>query len=472
VKSRAPKTRCGLLVGLLLAAPAAAQSDAFDILPADTLLAWKGEPHPDRSASSAPASSQPSALATLVDAGTRIAGSPLAPKHKLALRLVEALAAATHRRFAIAVLDAQARPTPSGGFQVEKLQFAVIVRTEGDSAAPRRLIQKIVNEMTDGGLATLDSLRAGDRTYEQLRDRRLDEPIAWGELGPFFVLTYGPDVWPRIAKVADGDAAALSKVGWLAEARKKGRPGPLIEIAASVAEIRARLDPLVGQRATAFFEAWHALDIDHALWTLGFRENALYCHGWFEQGGKLRQRVFADSTPEDAARIKPLAGDSRFALYQSPLGTLLPRFFSGYFATRSATEKAAAERVWLRMQKDLGFDPQRDLFDKFGDTILLHNDPPHPLAIPLAFTAMIPIRGEADELRRRIDSICAAWSAWLEEDGDGWTRMVRDGDGVWSFQFGPLAVLSWQMTDRYLVTCWSPAALRDYIERRRGELQK
>jgi hypothetical protein len=78
----------------------------------------------------------------------------------------------------------------------------------------------------------------------------------------------------------------------------------------------------------------------------------------------------------------------------------LPRLFACYYSTRDEKDRVAATQFWEKIQAELHFDGQKDLLDHLGDTIILHNDPPHPLKLPLAFTSLIEIRGDAKQVRR------------------------------------------------------------------------
>src|SRR5262245_39946391 len=306
---------CALIVPLNVAAWA---ENPLDLVPNDVLICWKGEPAPD---SAVPQSSdgQPSALATLIDAGTRIAGTPLRPRQKFALRLVEAFGAAVRQPFALTLLDAEAKATDDGeGKRVDKLQTALIIATGGKNEAYLRIVQKAVNELTDQGQATLEKRRAERWSYDELRDKRLSESIAWGAIGDCFVVTYGPDVWPRIAAAAAGQTKSLSHDEWIVSVRSDvaaGAPGgrgareripaddgsrkdsrtsdsptsdnvrtsnthvseaqePLIEVIVAARAIRERLDPFVDGRATRLFAALNSDDVERAYVSLGFQGRA------------------------------------------------------------------------------------------------------------------------------------------------------------------------------------------------------
>jgi hypothetical protein len=39
----------------------------------------------------------------------------------------------------------------------------------------------------------------------------------------------------------------------------------------------------------------------------------------------------------------------------------------------------------------------------------------------------------------------------------------REDDGLWYMQYGPIAGPAWVVTERFIVTSWSPRALREYL---------
>ena len=455
---------------LLVCTSSALAHDPLELVPADTLIAWRGRPFTEDGA--AP-SSRPSALATLIDVGTRIAGSPLRAREQIGVRLLEAFGVAINYPFALAMIDAQALPTDSGvGRRVDKLKLALIIRTEGKSDPFRKIIHKTVNEMTDRGKATLERRTAAGFDFEELRDQRLPEAIAWGQIGDCFVIAHGPDVWPQIAEVAAGTARSLAGEDWIAEARAALKTPPLIEVIVAAAATRERLDPFVHGRATSFFRAWHADKVERGYWALGFEGPALYCIANFRTEQRTIKRVYADPSFREPRFMSTIPEGARYAIYRLPVSTMLPRLFSGYYATQDDKERNAASEEWQKIQAKYEFDAQRDLLDNLGDTIVLHNDPPHPMRLPLAFTSLIEVRQNPQRVRDLIEKICTAWGDWLEtgdeEEGPRWARLERDDDGIWSFQYGPVAGLAWTVTDKFIVTSWTPAALRDYLKKAGG----
>jgi hypothetical protein len=458
-----------IVCGLALLRPAAAD-EPLDLIPAESLLCWKGLPLPGTEQ----ASVNPSPLTTLIETGARIAGNPLDSKTQLTLRIFEMLGLTVRYPFAIALIDARAKPANEDGSssKVDKLRIAAIIKTKGKSEPFRRIIQKVVNEQTDAGVAQLEKMEIGHWTYQQLRDSRLPAwcVIAWGELGEHFVLTLGEGVWPLIASVAAGETESVGKNEWVAKIRRQRPEEPLIEVLVAAQDIRQRLDPFVQGRATKFFEAWHIADVQRTHWALGFEGRAMYCVANFRNGDSTVRRLYADPRIRDKRFLQTVPDESRYAIYRLPVSTFLTRLISSYYATRGENDRQAAARLWAQIQADLGIDAERDALAHLGENIVLHNYPPHPLRLPLAFTGLIEIRSEPKKVRDTLEKLCRAWQEGLERVADetgipNLAQLHRDDDGVWFLQVGPVAGLAWTFTDRFIVTSWSPMALREYLHK-------
>lgn len=460
-----PAILCGL-APLTHAAP----DHPLDLIPVESLLCWKGLPVPD--AQQAPAG--PSPLSTLLEMFVRIGGKPLDSKAQLTVRVFETIGAIARYPFAITLIDARAKPTrdDGSGSKVDQLRIAAVVRTNGKSDPFRRIIQKAINEQTDAGVARLEKKTAERWTYQELRDTRLPPwcVIAWGELGEHFVITVGDGVWPQIASVAVGKAEAVSKNEWVAKIRQRRREEPLIEVILAAQDMRKRLDPFVQGRASAFFNAWRRGKAERMLWELGFQGRALYCTATFRDGGGDELVPYADPNVRKAEFLQTIPEESRYAVYRLSVADFLPRLISSYYATRSAEEREAAARIWAKIQADLGVNAERDALAHLGQNIILHNYPQHPFHLPLAFTSLIEIDEEAAKVKKTLETLCHAWQEAIEQAADETgepciAQLHRDDDGVWFFQFGPVAGLAWTFTDEFIVTSWSPTALRDYLER-------
>jgi hypothetical protein len=471
-------------VCVLDVAAVAETREPIDLIPADSLLCWYGRPLPDTTT----APDQPSTLQTLIEVGTRIASGPLDSGTRLNVRMAEMFGLMLRYPHALALIDVRAKPMESDptARRVDRLRFALVVQTGEQNEPFLRIIQKAVNEQTNSGAATLAAEKAGQWSYQELRDQRLPDwaVIAWGALDGQFVLTVGPGVWPTIAAVAEGHEPSLSGEPWYAVARAKRRNAAQAEIFVGAKAIQERLDPFVNGRASEFFRAWDAADLQQAHWALGFEERALFCVAHFrlrdpeQEGGETTvRRVYADAENRDPHLLAAIPAGARYAILDVPAGRVLTRFFSGLLAIQGVKTRENIERLWGEIVAKSGIDVEHGLLAHLGDRIVLHNDPPHPLHLPLAVTTLIEIRDEPATVRKTLEALGAAWQAALDEvvakgGAPPPFTLQHDEDGIWYQRFG-LAGPDWVglagpaliVTDRYIILSWSPAALREYLDK-------
>ena len=166
----------------LCASAAASPREPIDLVPDDTLLCWYARPEAD----APPPSDQPSALQTLLDLGTRIAGQPLNREAQLNMRMAEMFMLSTRYPYALALIDARAQPLENDptARRVDRLKFALIVDNHQHSEPFLRLIQKTVNEQTDSAAASLVRKEAYGAKYQELRDHPTAHLVRH-RLGPY-----------------------------------------------------------------------------------------------------------------------------------------------------------------------------------------------------------------------------------------------------------------------------------------------
>lgn len=450
--------------------------EPLDLIPAETLLCWHGRPLPD----TAPVSDQPSTLQTLLELGTRLAGSSLDSGAQLGVRIAEMFSLMIRYPHAVALIDAQAKPVRSDpqARRVDRLRCVLVIQNRGQTEPFLRLIQKTINDQTDSQAATLVTRKAGAHKYQELRDQRLPDwcVIAWGHIDEHFVLTVGEDVWPTVAAVAAGKSPALSQEPWYAAARRQRARTALIEIFVAVRETRQRLDPFLDGRASDFFQAWDADKLERAHWALGLEGRALFCQAHFRIAGTSVSRLYADPEARDPRLLATIPPEARYAIYELPMDRFLRRFFRGLVSTQGPKQRENIERIWAQLQAEHGFDVERNLLAHLGEHAVLHNYPPHPLRLPLAMTVLIEIRdgaGQAScptgtQVRQTLDAMCTAVRAALDQaaaEGRGpppWT-LHQERDGLWYLRFGPIAGPAWTVTERFIIVSWSPRALREYL---------
>ena len=457
------------VVGLNPAAARLMADEPLDLIPADSLLCWYGQPTEPDTRGNADAAAT---LATWVNLGSRLVGRPLQGEVLIWLRLLESMGQMTRYPHAIALIDARARPVGKDGRRVDRLKLALVIKTGGDSSPLRRMIQKIVNEQTDAGAAQLRRAKLGDWLFQTLVDRRLPRwaEISWGDIGEHFVVTLGDGVWADVADVALGKAPSIRRDEWYHGVRAGRSEQPSIEILANLQDVRRRLDPFVDGRASEFLSAWKASQIERTHWAIGYEDRGLFCDAGFLRRGRTIRRRFAHPSLGDAKLRKAIPDGARYAIFKVSPRELVPRLVESLITTRNKKTRGNIRAQWKLIQERHGFDAQRDVLDNLGDFIVLHNDPPHPLNIPLTFTMLVPIRSQPERVRAAIDKMCQGWKAALEQaavnsDEPSIFGLRRDDDGVWTLQIAFIAGPAWTVTERYLITSWSPAALRGYLQR-------
>ncbi len=440
--------------------------EPIDLIPEDSLLCWYARPLP--SVVGPPRDG--ATLATWVNLGSRLVGKPLEGEPLLWVRLLESLGRLTHHPYAIALIDARAVPVGrTDGRRLDRLKMALVVDPEGDTEWFLQTIQKIVNEQTDAGTAVILNRTVDGRTFQELQDKRLPywAHIAWGKAGDMFLVTLGAGAWPELAKLAEPDSPALSRTGWFGKTHQQRRPRTRIEIFAAFERIRERLDPLVNGRATEFFREWGAERTDFTHWAIGFEGKGLFCVARFQGEGREVERLYADPSYARGRLAAAIPDTATYAAFKAPTGLAVSNFFGSLVATRSDKVQANVMREWERIQRVYNFNGQRDVLDHLGQHLVIHNDPPHPLHIPLAMTVLVEIADQPAEVAGAVQRFCEGWQEALEKLGsEGQPNILslrRGDDGVWSLQVGPIAGPAWTVTDRFLITSWSPTALRTYL---------
>lgn len=462
--------------------PTVAPSGPLTLIPAESMFVWKGLPLPDTTAESGAAGpGQRSAIDVLFDVLPQLMPETLDTRGRVTLAVLKSFGEVFRRPFALGIIDARAKIGESGGQsrKIDKLRTALVVENPAADTTFVKVIQRIVNEFTDQGQARLEKSTFGAWTYYELHDQRLPEwsHVAWGQIEGFFVLTVGEGVWPLVAKVAEGKAPSIATDEWFAPVRATQKTEPLIEVIVAARRIREVLDPLVNGRATQFFDAWTLGEMEKTHWALGFEGRALYCTNYFLDDGKTKRRLYADASIKDPHYLQTVPAEARYAIYRVPVTKFLPRLIASFYSTRRPDEQKLASERWARIQSELGVNVERDALELLGETIVLHNDPPHPLRLPLAFTSLIEIRAEPERVKATLEKLCSAWQTALEETADETgeppaATLQRDADGVWSLQFGLFGGLAWTFTDRFIVTSWAPSALRSYVDKMGEQLGK
>jgi hypothetical protein len=441
--------------------------EPIDILPVEQIVSWYGRKLPEAPAPGEGLSQIELALA----AASSLIGDRVDPGARLGLRILQSMGQMIRYPHAIALLDTSAKHAGRhpDSRQLDQAEIVFVIQTESRSGPFGQLIQDTLYEQTSDESTQLNQLTAEKWRYFQLIDKRLPNwvEVAWGEIGPFFVLTVGRDVWPKIAEVAAGKRGSLGRDSWLVKQREDRGQDALIEIYLDPEQMK-KLDPVLHGSVSEFFKAWGAEQMSRAHWALGLEGEILYCHAHFEINGDTVTRRYADPSYVTPETLRIMPEGYRQAVYRMPAGDFIYRLIHSLYVWQAPNNRARAYQLWRKIQQDYDFDAQKDVLDNLGDTIILHNYPTHPLKLPLFFTTVIEIERDNAHVRETINRLCAAWQEALERNEEEMpienpAKLRRDGD-VWHVEIGPvISPLAWTVTDRYIVISWSYTALSDYL---------
>ncbi len=154
-----------------------------------------------------------------------------------------------------------------------------------------------------------------------------------------------------------------------------------------------------------------------------------------------------------------------------PLREWYVRGREAYLASQHESRREAYREGWLRFEREYGFDFDHDLLAHLGQRIIIHDFPPHPLAVPLLWTYLVETDGDVTAVRRAVDGMMRAWQSGLPKadgetaSGGGFVPEIRrTDDGIWYLQLG-LAGPAIGVADHWIVISFSPAAVRENLRR-------
>jgi hypothetical protein len=435
------------------------------------MLCWIAQPLPQDAA----ASTQPSTLGSLMELGSRLAGQTFDASTEVSISLAELFSIAARHPHAVGLLGVSAKPTETDpdGRQLDRLEMVVAIDTGGSNDEILRLLQQTVRKLTDKDAATLLTDQADGFAYQTLADRRLPAwcVVSWGTVENHFVITLGGDQWPRAIRAWPDATQSIAEHDWLREARAhRSIPAPaLIEIYAHYARLCEALDPVTDGRASAFFAAWRASEMHEALWTLGFDGNALFCNASLRSADSTSQRSFTARGAPDTSLVAWIPDGARYAVYPLPAADVLRSMSESVLAWRGQRGRQVLEQFFAEIANANELIWERDLLARLGDRIILHNWPLHPLRVPMACTILVEIRGDERALAKTLDSLFGSIRARLQqaaaEGGSwGWLGLDRERD-FWFIRMGPLAGPALTIREGYVILCWSPAALAQYLSK-------
>jgi len=377
-----------------------------------------------------------------------------------------------------ALLDVRARSGPGTAdssqpsVRLERLQFTWLFLTDGRNEPVLAHLNRLLPHYANRDEATIEERRAGDARYFRLVDRRLPEwaVLEWGWLEDCYAVCIGEGAFERLHGAGAGENPALGVEDWFRDAAAQTRVQDvafawLIDLAA----LGERIEPIAGPRWRSVLEILNMSEVRRDWWSIGTRGRAVTCARMFREANRDVRRIYSEPVEEGspiAAAIPPAA--RHYAVLRGATPFLMRHAPAAWVRAKYFRQLEKVERFWTDLLAEQQLDIDRDLLDRLGDDLIVFDDPPHPLGLPVAVTLVAPLR-DAAGVRETIDTLLEALSRRMVESSatepdSAWTtltrtRLRRAADGVWYLQMGVVGP-ALCVSERYLVVSWSPQAVR------------
>ncbi len=463
--------------------------------PADAMAVYFGRPSPEmiEGQEGSAADSLASWLITLKGVG-------LIPHDgRVAADIIGTVPILWRRPHALVLLDVSSKAIRPGVYRLEQMQVALVVASEGIEVAVERRIRDLLATYTDSENGKINTRQLEGIVVNRLTDSRLPSwaIFEWGQVGEYFVATFGEGAFARIVSVLKGESPNLAADSWFmnAHARVLGATSG-IEIYCDVARTRERLEETTKDRPSAVMEALHVRNAEKVVWTIGYDERAVrsLIIGHLADGEDYFVTIAGrESAATEVAHEIP-AEASSYLVLRLPMGQAVRDMRKAYFESQSARQCAAVHELWTRLQNEYKFNSETDVLDQLGDHFIVHTYPPHPLRLPLLWTIWIQVSGDFTRVAHAVDGMMQAWQDTFNREDPPLpmplTRkaiaaaatqpaatkparhrpmftlapsVTRQPDGIWSCQLG-LINPALTVTDGWIIISWSPDAVRSNLK--------
>ncbi len=363
--------------------------------------------------------------------------------------------------YALVLLDVRAAGLVDGGHRLAGLHAALIVHTGGANRAIEGRIQHLLNIYTNSLESTLTTQTGEHGAVFTLGDRRLPQwtVLTWGPVGELYVVAIGEGSFRRIEDVLADRSLSLTGDAWFGGAfEAAGGSSAAVAVYARPDRLYLEADDLFAAKIDRVRREMRAHDVDRGLWTLAFTGRSLEARQYLHRNGADQLRSLTGhhlaGVPEH--RIIPAECTGYIILDLTPQA-LCDTVCEAYMAARSPEARRWLRAYWRNVQAKAEVSIAEDIITHLGRGAAIYDYPPHALRLPLAWTIVLPIEGDATELRKSVDRLAGVWAEELAEAGS--LRLQRDPDGIWYLFFG-INGPAIGLTDRWLVVSFSPEAVR------------
>ena len=439
----------------------------FDAVPADAMAVLEIDHNPSTSRHVATLSM----LAAVFERVQSTGLVKLDSKRRIVLDITASLPILFEHSLVAVLLDVTAKRRGAQSYQLDTLNIALVLHTKGQNEKLVRRVQHFLTGYTNTDDDEVLTLEKGPYKYYRLVHRRFPAwaVFEWAPTEDYFVLGFGKGSLNRILNTLE-KKDSLGADPWFQSACRQASANQAQALwMVDFWRIKSRLSEVIAGRPKHVIGALHAANIQRALWTLTTRDRAVGCEAILKFPKGDEHVIIADINEDDpdVLRVVP-AGARIYASIRCDVSAWINRARDAYMAARGRVTRGSITKGWARIEKELGVDAEADLIDQFGQNIVVHTYPPHPLGIPLLCTILVKIDGDPERVRATLDSLLRKYHDHLKQVSVGehcvFTPVVRHAaDGVWFFQigvYGPAVAVE----KDWLIIGFSPAAVRKNIE--------
>jgi len=435
-------------------------------IPANVMAVYFGRPSPEML--NAPPGSAIDQLAAWVMAFKSMGVIP--KEGRVIADIFTSLPMIGRRPHALILLDITSRHVREDIYRLNDMQAALLIDTKGMAKEFDRRIRDLLATYTDSENGRIESLHINNLRYHRLIDQRLPEwaVIEWGSVSDLLIVTFGQGAFEEIANTIVKQSASLGDDSWykVAHQRCKGATSG-IEVFVDIGQIKARLNKVVGVRVMNVLRALHLHDIERLLWVTGFDGRALRSEVMGQDlRGRTRYELLSGkdlASPEVLAQV-PAEAD-KYAVFRFGLTDMYNKGKSAYLNSQSPSIHQRLSDGWSRIEEEFDFNAQSGLIEAFGDHLIFHTYPKHPLGLPMLVTIWIQHKGNREQVSDTLDGMMAAWQYYMNRPAGTQPsvglspRINRTPDGIWYLQLGLLGP-ALGVADDWIVISFSPQAVR------------
>lgn len=374
---------------------------------------------------------------------------------------------------AAALFDIKAESLEGGGHKLAGIRAALVIATNGDSSRIEQRIQHLLNTYTNSEATQLVQEARGDAVVYTLSDRRLPGwcVLRWGPIGNHYVISIGEGTYERIHKTLAGEAPAIASDSWFAAGfERTSAKSAFFTLFARFDRIDFSADSQLAQKVGAVRRTLNFQTVDRGIWTVGFDGRAVDARALVRRADQNELSAITlpslRGVPIDEL-IPPQA--TAYAIFDASPRTALDASCELYLAVRAADTQEETRAYWRNLQEKSGIDIHRDIVAHLARGAVMHNHPPHPLRLPLAWTFVARVTDDPKAVRDSIDALCKTWQSELR--GTGTVRLRPAPDGVWFLDLGiPGPAVG--MRGPWIVVSYSPFAVRENLTFLAGPLPR